>query len=91
MALQLNWIHSSTISAAAFCIIGLTKTPFLPPDWIYCSIRIMPGSQPLYTGLFSSIPYQLHNAYTLGGEVLASIDMREFIIQLVCFVENEVW
>jgi len=34
----------TNISVAAFCIIGLTKTPkieFLPLDWIYRSIRIM--------------------------------------------------
>ena len=43
-ALPLSWIHSKIISAATFCIIGLTKIAkieFLPLDWIYRSIRIM--------------------------------------------------
>ena len=42
--LLLNWIHSKTISVAAFHIIGLTKIPkieFLPLDCIYHAIKIM--------------------------------------------------
>ena len=41
LVLPLNWIHSKTISAAAFRIIP--KIEFLLLDWIYCSIRVRQG------------------------------------------------